>query len=287
MNIPLPKTGHWQKIRHGKRPKITALPSDYTGDETVELELLTEDTVRTTTVTDEVKSLQLQIELELGERLIVPQKLTNPDKLTHATRERFMASNRDDWAATYDKYPDHLSISTTEALQARALRFFDTFIKALRFRKHDIEMGYRRTEAILFGEKIEVRLNEKNKMVKDLSGSYPSTNYEPTGILYFVARPSYSDKTWTDGKLKLEEQLSNILAYLEVKAKVLAEETRIFKIKQQEQEEKRRIQKELEQRQDLELKNFKLLLKKTERWQQLKLIRGYIDELEAKALSRI
>ncbi len=40
------------------------------------------------------------------------------------------------------------------------------------------------------------------------------------------------------------------------------------------------------QRQDLELKNFKLLLKKTKRWQRLKLIRGYIDEMEAKSIER-
>src|SRR6187431_1527841 len=65
MIIPLPKTGHWQKVQHGRRPKITPLPIEYSGDETVELEVVTEDTVRVSTVMDEVKSLQHQIELEL------------------------------------------------------------------------------------------------------------------------------------------------------------------------------------------------------------------------------
>lgn len=283
MNIPLPKTGHWQRVQHSKRTKVTPLPGDYSGDETVELEVVTAATVRGSTMMCEVKVLQHRIELELGERLIVPQKLTNPDKLTHATRERFLARGRDDWQGTYTKYPDHLSISTSDAQQARALRFFDTFIKALRFRGHDVQFGYRRTQAILFGKKMDVKLNEKNQMIKELTGSYPSTMYKPTGILYLTASPYYRDKVWTDGKLKLEEQLSLIIAYFEVKARVRCEETRIREIEQQKEEEEERIRMELEQRQELELQNFKVLLKITRRWQQLKLIRGYIDELEAKS----
>jgi hypothetical protein len=177
-------------------------------------------------------------------------------------------------------------MSTSEALHARALRFFDTLIKVLRFRNHEIQAGYRRTEVSMYGERIEIWLNEKNKRVNDPTSSYPRTDSVPTGILYFAARPNYNDKVWTDGQTRLEDQLSHIVAYLEVKAKVACEETKIRRIEEQKQEEKRRIQKELEQRQDLELKNFKLLLKKTERWQQLKLIRGYIDELEAKSMER-
>jgi hypothetical protein len=129
-----------------------------------------------------------------------------------------------------------------------------------------------------------VRLNEKKKMVKDLSGSYPTTKYEWTGILYFVASPHYHNKTWSDGKLKLEEQLLNIVAFLELKAKAMAEQTEVCRIKQQEQEDRRRIQAELIQRQNLELANFMLLLKKTKRWQWLKLIRVYIDEMEVKSV---
>jgi hypothetical protein len=132
----------------------------------------------------------------------------------------------------------------------------------------------------MFGEDIEMKLIEKNKRVPDGSWS----RKVPTGILYFSGRPNYNEKIWSDGKLKLEDQLSHIIAYLEVKALARAEEARLWRIKQEEKEERDRIQKELEERQELELENFKLLLKKTKRWQQLRLIRGYIDELESKSM---
>jgi hypothetical protein len=42
--------------------------------------------------------------------------------------------------------------------------------------------------------------------------------------------------------------------------------------------------KALKERQDKELGDFKQLMQKADRWQRLKLIRGYIDELEAKSI---
>lgn len=286
LDIPVPKMGHWQKVMFGKRTRVSPLPVNSAVEQEIELEVLTDDSVRSTSVVSEVKVLQLQIEMEMGDRLVVPQKLSNPDKLTHATRQRYLGADRDDWRETYSKYPEYLSISTSKALHPRALRIFDAFVKALRFRNHDVMMGYRTTEAVIFGEHIEMELNERNKMIKDESRSYSATQYVPTGILYFATRPYYSEKTWSDGKVPLEDQLSSIVAYMEVKAKIRADETRVRKIKQREQEEKARLQKELEKRQDTELVNFKLLIKKTERWQQLRLIRGYIDELESKSIER-
>src|SRR4051812_46133130 len=35
MDVPIPKAGHWQKLKFGKSVKIEALPADYTGQQEV------------------------------------------------------------------------------------------------------------------------------------------------------------------------------------------------------------------------------------------------------------
>lgn len=39
MNIPFPKNGYWQKLRYGKRLFTTALPSEYSSKEEINLSL--------------------------------------------------------------------------------------------------------------------------------------------------------------------------------------------------------------------------------------------------------
>ena len=41
MNIPLAQTGYWQKILQVRRPKVTPLPSAYSGDKTGNFEFMT------------------------------------------------------------------------------------------------------------------------------------------------------------------------------------------------------------------------------------------------------
>ena len=284
MKIPLPKSGHWQKVEHGKRVRIIELPADYSGEKEVTLEVITEESIRKTTITEEIKKLQLQIESEMKEQLLVPEKLTKPDDLVRVTRERFAATAKRDWSSrVFKDYPDELNINVAVSNEPRALRFFDTLIKALRFRKHNVIAEHRVTKAILFGEKIEIRLKEKDKIIREIKNGFTNTEYEPTGILYFAIKAGWSDKLWTDGNVLIEQQLSNIIAYLEVKGKQLQQETIEREIRWKEEEEKKKLKRALEERQDQELNEFKLLLSKVERWKKMKFIRGYIDELEAKS----
>src|SRR6478735_6464480 len=61
MNISLPRTGHWQKIRAGRTVRIEALSTDYSGEGTVSLEPLTEASRPKSNVT-ELILLQQEIE---------------------------------------------------------------------------------------------------------------------------------------------------------------------------------------------------------------------------------
>lgn len=284
MNIPLPKSGHWQKIDHGKQVRIIELPNDYSGENEVTLEVMTDESKRRTTITEEIKKLQLQIESEMKEQLVVPERLTKPDELIRITKERFAAKTKGDWSSkVFENYPTELNIHVATTNEPRALRFFNTLIKALRYRNHSIIAEHRVTKAILFEEEIEIRLKEKDKIIRETKNGFTNTQYEPTGILYFGVKAGWSEKLWTDGNVLIEQQLSNIIAYLEVKGRQLQQETIERELRWKEEEEKKKLKRELEERQNKELNEFKLFLSKVERWKQMKFIRGYIDELEAKS----
>ena len=60
LDVPVPKMGHWQKVKFGKRTKVVPLPSNSTVDQTTELEVITDQTVRSMSVHAEVKTLQRQ-----------------------------------------------------------------------------------------------------------------------------------------------------------------------------------------------------------------------------------
>lgn len=80
MNIPVPKMGYWQKIRHGYKVNREKLPEDYSGDNSVKLtekELKTYKNSRNADLKKLIKEIEAKQELPLK----IPSKLTNPDNL--------------------------------------------------------------------------------------------------------------------------------------------------------------------------------------------------------------
>ena len=79
-------------------------------------------------------------------------------------------------------------------------------------------------------------------------------------------------------------QLSKIIAGFEILS-IKANEYQIQLEKGwAEQRERKRISDEIEQRKKKELSDFKELLKDAERWNKIKLLRSYINEIESQSL---
>ncbi len=116
-------------------------------------------------------------------------------------------------------------------------------------------------------------------------GNRDRTDYIPTGSLYFQFHDYYPRMEWKDGKLKLEDQLSKIIAQLEISG----QERRERMIERQKEEEirkeKERIQKEFEKKQDADLSDFRDTLNKASRWHKANNLRSYINEVEMRAAS--
>jgi hypothetical protein len=275
MNIPLPKNGHWQKIKNGKRPHKIELTDDHNGDQEVTLVAITDVTPKTISFTEKVKSLQKVIEIELQGKLIVPEKLLRPDSLITAFNDRFKGRSSSSYL-----HRDELNISVSAKNLSRALKFLDALIKVIRLRNHSIAFSRKTTAVVIRGEKIEIRLNEKNRAIKIEKNGWTTTEYEPTGILYFAIKASYSDKIWEDGKTLIEGQLSNIIAYMEVKGEELHQRTLQWESERKIREEKARKLEESIKQQDEELQKFKILLGEVDRWNMLKKLRAYINGFE-------
>ena len=90
---------------------------------------------------------------------------------------------------------------------------------------------------------------------------------------------------WSDSKkVKLEDKLPNILAYLELRAKRKKQRRIESEIRLAEYERKRKIEEELKQRGDKELETFKSVINHSSRWQKAMDLRNYIKEIEITAI---
>ena len=164
----------------------------------------------------------------------------------------------------------------------RALRFMQAVITMLEKRGYELKVRQEDTVVIISGQEMKIALREKVRTTKK-PGKYGFDNeYTPEGKL-ILKLDSYPQKEWQDGPRTLEEQLPDILARLETQGqRKMAQQIESDKW-HREWEEKERVRKEAEQRQQQELANFKHLLKASGIWQKAERIRAYIQQVEQKA----
>lgn len=283
MSIPMPKAGHWQKLQFGKKVPKAPLPGNYNGGGSASLSLRDETTPYPVRGESPLSVLKHQIEKDASLKLTVPDKLTNPDKLIIAARESL---NRK------DSYPhngliyclrEELDIRVTKTNIPRALRFMDTLIKALRVRGHDVVVENGSTYFIINRQKLKVSLREKTKRVPG-NDRWQTSEYHPTGQLVFKLDKIFHGKEWLDGKLPLEDQLTTIIAKLELASVKLNEQEAIWKKQREEREVQERLRKAFEHRRQEDLDNFKAMLVKSSRWHKAVNLRNYIDAVEQRAL---
>ncbi len=290
MEIPLPKSGHWEKVRFNKTVEIIKLPSNYLGETEITLQLREEGVVGNSGILSELATLTKAIENSLGDLLVIPERLSNPSKLISAAKNDLTQKRnfcyRDGLSNTYGS---NLHIHVSQENVSRALRFMNTFIKACEKRGHRIETYNNKTCIVVEGKEIQINIREKLKKIpKPSNMSWQEYDFVPTGILLFNARIRYSNvELVKDGKLPVETQLSKLIAKLELEGKRLVEERIMLEKIWAEQREQKRIEDEIKERRDKELADFKQLLQNSKQWQEAETMRSYINEVERKAGSKI
>ena len=77
MNIPMPKSGHWEKIRVGKQVEIIELSDEYSGASEIILDVRQEGDDSQGPFSPLIE-LQKKIENDKNISLVVPDRLVNP-----------------------------------------------------------------------------------------------------------------------------------------------------------------------------------------------------------------
>ena len=280
MNIPLPNSGHWQKIQNGYKVQVHILPVKYTGNNIIKLTLRKDDGSYIEPANSQRSILKQEILNDPKLPMKVNERLSNPDLLVIQDQKTLLfgtTRKSHHFKGVIETNSGELNIRVAPSNVSRALRFMDAFIKLLRVRGHDVYSKYGKIKGVIYDVEFEISLKEKMKMVKT-QDKYFNTEYHPSGILAFIVDTNFQ-KEWKDGSQLIENKLSDILIYLEIKCSEIKEWRLENERKRRiivEEEEKR---KELFARKQAELNSFIELHNQAIRWQQTRLMREYISSV--------
>jgi len=289
MHIPIPAMGHWQKIQYNKKVVITKLPEKYDGKDEIILHEKGSDDAENDSHVAQQRRLVSLIESSKDIELQVPNRLSSrPDKLITSTGNYYEAY-RKRHRGNFTSYPERINVLDIEVNEEnipRTLRLLDTIIKALKFRNHNVINEHFSTYAIIGDEKVKFRVREK-KRVSDEKDRFGFHQYEQTGEFVFVIDIGpYRRKEIKDGYEPVEKKVSAIIAMLELEGKRMKEERIASEIRQKQWEEKQKIERELREQQENEVKAFKKLFLQAVRLHQANIIRNYIQTFEADAMKK-
>ena len=274
-NIPIPKSGYWQKIQYGKPITIEKLPSNFEGESKIELSI--REKGQTNIVQTPLGVLTNEIESDKNAPLTVPKRLINPETITLNTKEYYLFLKTSNRRSDFKKTT--LPIRVEKENQNRALKLMDTLVKLLKYRGHSISKRNYETVVVIKGIKAPIYLREKTKRIP-AKNDWSSGHYVPTGKFIIKLGRCFGEKEIGDNKIKLENRLAKIVAYLELYANQelkQKEENRLYQIKKKKEEE---IKKEKETIITNEISKLNELISNSNHFEKAQRIRGYINAYE-------
>ena len=287
LHIPLPNLKYWIKSKDTHDPPEKIPLPKYSGRGTIYLKLRADVEQKRESIQSWLSQRKKEIENDTEVKLKVLEKLTNPDPLIAAAKDRLYKKEvySKEQGIIY-RNQGSIGIYVSPNQIARALRFMDTMVKALRARGHQFINKNGSTHVVVYGEEYAITCKEKERRII-VKGTYGDrSDLEPTGKLAFRVGESYWLKEWTENKTPIEEQVAKILASVEYRG-WKDQQDRIEREKQHAiREERERIEAELQAKKEKELADFKELFKKAKRHEEAEVIRRYVNKLEESALSQ-
>lgn len=278
-DIAYPESGHWMKLKFNK--EVNIIPLSKTDKETLIISI--EDELKKYEDLKPIIKINRK-EKEIKKKLdIIPEKLLKPHPLIKAAKDDLKnkkPSHYHDYNGLIVTSNNIFNLVVTKETTLRALIFSDILVKAFLKRGHQIKVSDN-TRIIIDGESYKICVRESRKRIKvETDYSWKRTEYVPTGVLTLRLEDLYRYE-WKDTKTsKLEEKLPKIIAYFEERA-IRERAERIEREKYwAEQERKRQIKKDSYAKKEKELKDFKSLLRSSERWKKATDLRNYINEVE-------
>jgi len=280
MKVPSPKSGYWEKLKVRKEVNAEKLPMDYKGKGELELLVREEGDNSKTGPEPELALLQKEIESNPEIILTVPERLSKPDPVIIKAKENIEERKRQKYAP----WPG-LGINVSFSNMNRTFIFLDTLIKAIKTRGHNFIVRDDSMYIVIKKEEFKIDFRNKRKRIElPKKYSWKEYDYEDTGVIIFRSQAYfYGDMEWKDDKTLLETKISNVIAKLEIRERSIAEErTRIEKWHTAYQA---KLQKERDYAASIkkEKEDFNILLDKAQRWNEARLIRDYLNDIEKRA----
>ena len=290
LEIPLPSSGYWSKLRFNKSVEIPPLLKIKNDSKETNIEVINGKWIFNEHFQTKLYRLKNEIENDSNLNLNVPIKLTKPDPLTISGKKDLKDKKPSlSWwnpKGIIITEPGIIRIEVAKENIPRALRFMDTLVKLIKQRGHKIEFNSS-TYVNIKEQRIKIRFREilKRVKVKDENSSYERTEKIPSGILSLQIEASYEKKEWRDTKKKsLDTKLSLILATLELRADELEKEKIEREKWRLKYEEERKKEQAIQFKFDEELAKFKKLKENAKMYQETQEIRNYIEAVKDNAI---
>lgn len=275
LEIPIPPSGHWSRVRNGKEVKV------------VELLESDKDTF-TLNITDKIKSEGKEKKPE--RKIFVPKTLSNPHPLVKEAKERQKGRTWVNHFGRVKLFPLNITVAPTNV--NRALRIMDGILKMLQKQgkqvHHYIEYSASKMYITYEGYRVYLQLREngtrRKRDKKENNWGYDEYDYLPNGRLKLLLFNDYwggPSKTISDtATQKLEDRLDEFFDWLEINEERL-------RIKRLEDEELRRqnkiqclIKEEAERQRKAELERRKKLEEQSEFFTKSQYVYDFVKEIE-------
>ncbi|HWK03745.1 MAG TPA: hypothetical protein VNS58_08940 [Puia sp.] len=284
LDVPVPRGGHWTK-RLADRPPLGKLPPSLSSEQAVTLVIRTKSP-EGVSGTMQLNNLREMMERDPKLNLLVPHQLKAPHKLIEEAMrlltEKPVSDGQLKGVVMSDGNTLDVCVSPTNLF--RALLFMDTMIKALQARGHNVVIKKKHTYALLDGHEIKISFREKFKEMIVPETTWTNTECHANGIVFFRIE-HFGRREWRDGEQTIEEQLSAILAQMEIDSKLFDTREAAEKALNEKNESKFRIQQEESIRRVRELAKVNALMQDAARWRQANEIREYVKAKEQKAVA--
>ena len=282
-NIPYPKAGHWQKIKYGYKVKKIPLPKNSEFSETtINFSERDENEINKH---QQLKLLIGEIEKDNIDFLTVSEKLSKPDTLVLAAKKDLISKKApkiDGYNSFVNSSVGILNIRVSKENIQRALCFMDTLIKLIKKNGHKIEINGYETNFIINGIKFNVHFSEIQKRIKIEHSEWRILDryiLVPCGEFSFCFG-DYFGKSWKDGKVLIENRISEIYSTMLIKSQEKKEYIERQKIEQEERERKRIIELKIRAEKEKDKKKMDLFIKDANTFQQSINLKLLIMELE-------
>jgi hypothetical protein len=295
MDIPTPPLGYWAKLKAGYKVKITPFPAKTKSKKqsTVLNEIPQNDETKVEVAPPNRFKLR-ELEILSGDTsvYIVPEVLYAKDPLIIDTKEKYRLEKEENIYLNRNPYKSEIKATLNLYVEYKsinnALLIYETIIKALKSRGHDIKIKDYKTYAVVNGEEISINITEKSKQDPNTVDNYGRKGTIYTGELSFNINYDYYYKftfrnksTFNDTKFtKLKDKIIAIIANLEVNSEQMKEARIEAEERERIRKEEERIRQEFKARQEKELKEFKSLFSMAELLHKTNILRQYISTYE-------